>query len=57
MISSDRFNLASNQEKFEWVAPRISLMETNQTEGKVQFTHEGQCTPNGICFPEPLGPS
>ena len=45
------------QERLVWVAPKISLMETNQTEGKVQFTHEGQCTPNGVCFPSPLGPS
>ncbi|QNJ26082.1 hypothetical protein SynSYN20_01756 [Synechococcus sp. SYN20] len=44
----------SVQEKLEWVTPKISLMDAEDTEGSgktlVQSFAEGQCTKNaGAC--------
>ena len=36
MTSSDHNNdLVTSQEKLEWVTPKISLMEVEDTEGKI----------------------
>ena len=37
MTSSDRIHLGSNQEKINWVAPKISFMEVEETAGKNPF--------------------
>ena len=41
MTSSNRNNdLAPAQEKMEWVTPKISLMEAENTEGKTKTSSE-----------------
>ena len=41
MTSSDHNNdLVTSQEKLEWVTPKISLMETDNTEAKPYGTRE-----------------
>ena len=46
MTSADRSNndLATAQEKLEWVTPKISLMEAGDTDGKVGLVFEGPNT-------------
>ena len=43
MTSSDHNNdLVTSQEKLEWVTPKISLMEAENTEGKTDFAGENK---------------
>ena len=54
MTSSNSNNdLVPSQEKLEWVTPKISLMETDDTEGE-KFTFASETESGG--FP-PLGVS
>ena len=39
MIRRLRKSFVSTKEKLVWVAPKISLMEANQTEGKTHNFH------------------
>ena len=50
MTSADRNDLVPAQGKLEWVTPKISLMEAEDTEGKIDNPGEN---PYGIGF----GPS
>ena len=55
MTSSDRNDdLVTAQEKLEWVTPKISLMETDDTCGKSSFLNEIN---NDPFFKYPVGPS
>ena len=43
MTSADRNDLVPAQGKLEWVTPKISLMEAEDTEGsKFDFINEGR---------------
>ena len=35
MTTADRNDLMPDQEKLEWVTPKISLMDAGNTEGKI----------------------
>ena len=51
MTSADRNDLVPAQGKLEWVTPKISLMEAEDTEGKIRRV------PSEVAYGEPLGPS
>ena len=40
MASSDHNNLKNDQEKQEWVTPKILLMSADETEGKIENSSE-----------------
>ncbi len=42
MTSADRNDLMPAQEKLEWVTPKISLMEAEDTDGKIPQGRERQ---------------
>ena len=47
MTSSDSNNeLVTSQEKLEWVTPKISLMDAEDTEGKTNNYAEGTGIPS-----------
>jgi hypothetical protein len=41
MTSADRNDLMPAQEKLEWVTPKISLMDTGETQSKNNIQYEG----------------
>ena len=50
--AADRNDLMPAQEKLEWVTPKISLMDAEDTEGsgKTALNINGECgTPNNLC--------
>jgi hypothetical protein len=53
MTSTYRNDLMPAQEKLEWVTPKISLMEAEETYGNKVVTRPLEASPNGY----PRGPS
>ena len=54
--AADRNDLMPSQEKLEWVTPKISLMDAEDTEGsrKNDLNIIGECgTPNNLCVSGP----
>ena len=56
MTSTDRNDLMPAQEKMKWVTPKISLMEAEDTEGKLNFA-ANERTRNDPKFNPIYGPS
>ena len=58
MTSADRNDdLSPAQEKLEWVTPKISLMEAENTEGKTYIAMEARWPTPGMLKYAEFGPS